>query len=217
MIRSALPGLALASLALAVAGCGGSKNADVPKDIAAAATPSTGAVPWPAPPNPLELTREAGLVPEPEEHLEYHVHAHLDVFVNGKPVQVPAGIGINIHDPAVHHLKLSDGTDAYGGIAPPCDQPCISPLHTHDVTGILHTESATAKPNTLGEFFTEWDVKLDDKCVGGYCEPGTSVLIFVDGDRYTDDPDAIELTNHKEIAIVIGTPPATIPSSFDFG
>ncbi len=217
MIRPALSILAVATLGLAVAGCGGSKNADVPKDIAPATTPSTGAAPWPAPPNPLELTREAGLVPEPEEHLAYHVHAHLDVFVNGKPVQVPAGIGINIHDPAVHHLKLSDGTDTYGGIAPPCAQPCISPLHTHDVTGILHTESAKVRPNTLGEFFTEWDVSLDHKCVGGYCEPATSVLIFVDGDRYTGDPDAIELTNHREIAVVIGTPPATIPSSFDFG
>jgi hypothetical protein len=216
-MRPALSILVLTALVIAPAGCGGSKSASVPKDVAPATQPASGGAPWPAPPNPLELTRKAGLAPEPEEHLEYHVHAHLDVFVNGKPVQVPAGIGINVDDPAVHHLKLSDGSDAYGGIAPPCDQPCISPLHTHDVTGILHTESATQTPNTLGEFFTEWDVKLDDKCVGGYCEPGTSVLIFVDGDRYTDDPDAIELSNHREIAIVIGTPPATIPSSFDFG
>src|SRR5215831_18647657 len=114
MIRPALSIAVAAAAAFAIAGCGGG-HSDVPKDIAPAATPSTGAVPWPAPPNPLELTRQAGLVPEPEEHLEYHVHAHLDVFVNGKPVQVPAGIGINIHDPAVHHVKLSDGSDAYGG------------------------------------------------------------------------------------------------------
>lgn len=36
--------------------------------------------------------------------------------------------------------------------------PCISPLHTHDTTGSLHTESATAVPNRLGQFFTEWGV-----------------------------------------------------------
>ena len=38
------------------------------------------------------------------------MHAHLDVFVNGKPVTVPAGIGINIHDPGVQ-----SGTDPATG------------------------------------------------------------------------------------------------------
>ena len=40
----------------------------------------------------------------------------------------------------------------------PCDKPCISPLHTHDVTGIIHTESSTHKDNTLGQLFVEWNV-----------------------------------------------------------
>jgi hypothetical protein len=205
----------LAAVASATSGCGG-HSVDVPKDVPPAPTPSTGAVPWPAPPNPLELARNAGLTPEPEEQLAYHVHAHLDVFVNGMPVTVPAGIGINIHDPAVHHLVLTDGSDAYGGISPPCAQPCISPLHTHDVTGILHTESARTRPNTLGEFFTEWNVRLDRSCVGGYCSPEASILVYVDGDRFTGDPRTIVLTNHKEIAIVIGTPPKKVPASFRF-
>jgi hypothetical protein len=213
--RAAISILALAVVALAVTGCG-KKTADVPKDVAPATTPASGAAPWPAPPDPLRLARKAGLKPEPEELLQYHVHAHLDVFVNGKAIPVPAGIGINIHDPAVHHAQLPDGTEAYGGIAVPCKQPCISPLHTHDDTGILHTESARSQPNTLGEFFTEWDVRLDSKCVDGYCLPATSVLVYVDGDRYTGDPAAIKLTNHKEIAIVIGTPPETVPTSFKF-
>ena len=207
--------LLLAVAALAT-GCG-KKSVAAPEDIPAAPTPASGAVPWPAPPNPMELTVKAGLVPETHEFLTYHVHAHLDVFVNGQPVVVPAGIGIDITNPAVHHAVLDDGSDAYGGIAPPCAEPCISPLHTHDVSGIIHTESKTPTPNKLGQLFIQWDVKLDSSCVGGYCKPEASVLIYVDGRKYEDDPDQIELTDHREIAIVIGTPPPEIPVQYDWG
>jgi hypothetical protein len=198
----------------ALVACAG--EADVPEGVAAAPTPETGAVPWPAPAGPLELTQEAGLVPETHEYLQYHVHAHLDVFVNGEPVAVPAGLGIAIDDPAVEHDVLVDGTDNYGGLDPPCATPCISPLHTHDVTGVIHTETKEPTPNTLGQLFTEWGVALDESCAGGYCEPEASVLVYVDGRAYEDDPAAIELSDGKEIAIVIGTPPDDIPVSYAF-
>ena len=106
--------------------------------------PAAAAIVWPAPPDPLVRARAAGLVPETAERLTYHVHAHLDVFVNGQRVTVPAGLGINIHDPGVHTFETL-GAPAYGGINPPCDQPCISPLHTHDISGVIHTESATVQ------------------------------------------------------------------------
>jgi hypothetical protein len=160
----------------------------------------------------MKLTRAAGLVPEHFETLIHHVHSHLDVFVNGRHMKVPAGIGINIHDPGVHHGPLPDGSLGYGGIQY-CKQPCISPLHTHADYGILHTESRTATPNTLGEFFTEWGVRLTARCVGGYCKPD-SIRFYVDGKRYTGDPRTILLTNLREIAVVIGTPPKTIPKAF---
>jgi hypothetical protein len=181
---------------------------------APAPKPARGAAPWPAPADPLRLTVAAGLRPERHETLIYHVHSHLDVFVNGARVIVPAGIGINIHDLAVKRFKASDGSTAYGGIQL-CNRPCISPLHTHDDTGILHTESASAVPNRLGQFFTEWAVRLSRECVGGYCRP-VSIQVFVNGKRYRDDPRAILLTDHKEIAVVIGTPPKRIPSKADF-
>ena len=56
---------------------------------------------WPLPDDPMALAREAGLKPETSEKLEYHVHAHLDVFKDGKPVLVPGGIGIDTSDPQV--------------------------------------------------------------------------------------------------------------------
>jgi len=179
-----------------------------------APTPKTGAAPWPAPPDAMRRTRLAGLVPERAELLKHHVHAHLDVFVNRRPVPVPAGLGINIKDPGVHRFDTPIGA-AYGGISL-CDKACISPLHTHDRSGVLHTESGTPKPNRLGQLFTEWGVRLDTTCVGGYCRPAAAIAVYVNGKRYAGDPRAIGLADGREIAIVIGSPPKQIPAGYDF-
>src|SRR5207248_3831708 len=113
-------------------------------------------------------------------------------------------------DAAVHRGRLQDGTMGFGGIKN-CKTPCNSPLHTHDDSGILHTESQKAHPNRLGQFFTEWRVRLSRTCVGGYCR---NVKFYVDGKRFTGDPGSIALTDRKEIAVVIGKPPSSIPSKF---
>jgi hypothetical protein len=215
---------ALAGLVLvALGGCTTTPSSAAPTQGAtiqpfsrAPATPRASATPlWPAPANAMELTVEAGLVPETVEHLEYHVHAHLDIFVDGQPVLVPAGIGINIVDPGVHVFTEDDGSFSYGGIQAPCATHCISPLHTHWEVGVIHTESATPTPNTLGQLFIEWDVALSQTCVGEHCSPD-EIAYYINGQPYTGDPAAIELADMTEIAIVIGTPPAEIPSTADF-
>jgi hypothetical protein len=199
----------LCLLALSAA-CSGGAEVD---EAGPAPEPASGGAPWPAPSDPLDRTVEAGLQPETHEFLEFHVHSHLDVFVNGEPVEVPAGIGINIVDPGVKTTEGETGP-TYGGIDPPCEEPCISPLHTHGTDGVLHTESAVGHPNTLGEFFTEWGVALTPECVGGYCKPEAAIQIFVDGELERGDAADIQLVDLREIAIVIGSPPDEIPSGF---
>ena len=157
----------------------------------------------------MALAKKAGLIPERAEFLQYHVHSHLDVFADGKPVTVPGGIGIDINDPAVQ----GDPESGYG-LSRICAKPCISPLHTHGPDGVLHTETKTVEPNHLGQLFVEWAVRLDRSCVGDYCEPKTSIAIYVDGQADKGDPRDIKLSDGKEIAVVIGTPPDTIPSEF---
>ena len=214
--------IAIAFLVLAVAGCGDDANggADESRGQARQAEPETAssdadaAVLWPAPPDPLKRTVAAGLQPERKELLFHHAHAHLDISVDGKPIVVPAGIAINIDDPEVQRFEDPDGAVAYGGITR-CRNPCISPVHTHDATGIIHTESKSPKPNTLGQFFTEWGVRLSESCVGEHCSP-EPIAFYVNGKPYQQDPRAIELTDRKEIAIVIGTPPSHIPKTADF-
>jgi hypothetical protein len=160
----------------------------------------------------MARARAAGLVPETAEQFEFHVHAHLDVYLDGKPVLVPAGLGIDTKNPGVH-LFNTDGMAAYGGINPPCADPCISPLHTHDVTGILHTESSARTFNSLGQLFVEWGVRLTPTCVDTHCEPDTTIAVYVNGTKYSGDPTKIPLSNRKEIAVVIGSPPDQIPNT----
>jgi len=162
----------------------------------------------------MALVRRAGLTPGTQEFFTYHVHAHLDVFVNGQRVRIPGGIGIDITDPAVRRFVV-EGAPDYGGIKG-CPRPCISPLHTHNVTGVIHIEAPTKTSFTLGQFFREWGVRLDGSCVGGYCRPASSVVVFVDGKRQTGSPGGIPFLDHHEVAIVIGTPPARIPATYAF-
>ena len=205
----------------ALAGCGGgggskgsSGGSNVCSQFGTGPAPRTTKAPWPAPENPMALTCKAGLVPEKAEFLQYHVHAHLDVFVNARVLFVPAGIGIDIDNPAVQADRSPNGLVNGAGLKQVCDQPCISPLHTHDLSGLLHTETKTRSPNRLGQFFTEWAVRLTPNCIGGYCKPAVPIKIYVDGKLETGDPAQIELSDLREIAIVIGTPPATIPKEF---
>jgi hypothetical protein len=127
-----------------------------------------------------------------------HTHEHLDLYLAGRHVAVPAGIGI--------------GQDA-GGLF-------FSPLHTHDRSGILHVESATVRPYTLGEFFRVWGVRLSATCIGNDCAGnGRAVRAFVGGVRVPGDPAKIPLRRHAEIVLTIGTAaqlPRPIPSSYGF-
>ncbi len=152
----------------------------------------TGPQPWPA--NTGDLAARLNDLSLPPVGGAIHIHSHLDIFVNGVHVPVPANVGIS--------------SDAE------------SPLHTHDDTGVVHLESADANTTfTLGEFFDVWGLKLTPSCIGGYCDAGDrSLRIFVNGDPYRDDPRTLRLQDHEEIVITYGTEaqvPTPLPS-FDW-
>jgi hypothetical protein len=118
-----------------------------------------------------------------------HIHQHLDLYVNGAKVTLPALVGINI--PAQY----------------------ITEVHTHDTTGIIHVESPTQRSFRLGQLFGEWGVKLTASCVGRYCGP---LKWWVNGQRVTGDPAQLILRSHQEIAIAEGPPPLIVPKSYGF-
>jgi hypothetical protein len=164
---------------------------------ATAAGVLTGPAPWPANNGSGLRARLAalGLPALPREGTVLHIHSHLDVFVHGRRVVVPAGIGI---DP---YFRF------------------ISPLHTHDTSGVIHIESPTVRIFTLGEFLGVWGVRLGGGCLGGYCVGHRSSLhVYADG-RPVADPATLPLAAHEEIVVTFGTArqvPRPLPASYAF-
>jgi hypothetical protein len=143
------------------------------------------APPWAAPTNVSERANLAGLNLLPNETLDRHDHAHLDIIVDGKPVALPAYIGIE------------GGANSTG----------ISSLHTHDDSGVIHIESPAGKRFTLGQVFDEWNVFLSPTEIGSLKNgtDGKTLTYYLNGKKLTTDPNNLELLKHEEIAVVYGT------------
>jgi hypothetical protein len=196
-------GIAAALAVLVVAGLvtaavvGRSGSGQAPGAAGALPGLQTGPAPWGA--NTADLAarlRAIGLPPlSPMEGTAVHIHQHLDIYVDGRKVPVPALIGI---DPAVG----------------------FAPLHVHDTSGVIHVESPTVRSYTLGEFFAVWGVRFTSTCLGGYCAAGNRRLrVYVDGAPYRGDPTTITLEPHQEIVVAFGTAaqlPSPISSSYRF-
>jgi hypothetical protein len=157
----------------------------------------TGPAPWGANTAGLaERLQAIGVPPlSPVEGTVIHIHQHLDLYVDGHKVVVPAGIGI---DPAVG----------------------FAPLHTHDASGVIHVESPTVRSYTLGQFFAVWGVRFTPSCLGGYCTGGGRQLrVYVNGQLVRGDPTAVTLAAHQELVVAFGTAaqlPSPVPSSYPF-
>jgi hypothetical protein len=117
-----------------------------------------------------------------------HIHQHLDAYVNGKHVMLPAGVGIY-------------------------DSAYLTQVHVHDTTGVIHVESPTTSTYILGQLFGEWGVKLTARCLGTYCG---HLQWWVNGTKMTGDPASLTLKAHQEIVIAAGKPPFTVPKSYKF-
>src|SRR6266540_903027 len=168
----------------ALAGCGGSPPAGSPpatqSPTASVTSGPTASSPqvagpqvgvptdWKPPADASAAAKAAGLPMLGEEKLAVHYHAHLDVLVNGQHVPVPAGLGID------QARRL------------------IAPLHTHDGSGVVHIESATDVPFTLGQVFTEWGQPLRADQVGPVkLSAGQVLRVFRNGKPVTGDPAAL--------------------------
>lgn len=182
---------AVGAIVFFVSSGGGPKPAK-PVNEAALVGLQSGPGPWKAEiANLAERLQTLGLPALTSEGDVLHVHQHLDIFVDGKRIPVAAGIGI---DPSSF----------------------ISPLHTHDSTGVIHVESPTKEDFTLGQLFAVWGVRFTPRQLGAYRAPRQSFRLYVDGTRYTKDPTKLVLASHQEIAIVVGKAPTKIPSSYRF-
>jgi hypothetical protein len=120
-----------------------------------------------------------------------HIHAHLDLWAGGNKVVVPADLAYN---PSLQ---------------------AVSPIHTHDETGVIHVEADDPKfKATLQDLFDVWGVMLTPDRLGGY----KGVHLWVNGKPVSGDPGAYEMKAHDEIALVAGDVPSGFqpPTSYKF-
>lgn len=74
-----------------------------------------------------------GIACDTNEQVAFHIHAHLTVYINGKHITIPKGIGIA------------------------ADNSCIYWMHTHTGDGIIHIEAPAPASNlALDDFLTVW-------------------------------------------------------------
>lgn len=180
--------------AVALAACGSdSKDSSDAPTTPADNKPAASSVSWPAPADASARVKAAGLPMLGEEGQELHIHSHLDVYVDGKVVTVPGEIGIDL-------VKQQ-----------------ISPLHTHDTSGIVHIESPVKADFTLGQFMTEWNVPISKAALGPLKTGGGKELhVYVNGKERTGDPASLKLGAHDEIALVYGaaSDKVQVPTSY---
>ncbi|MRV76463.1 hypothetical protein GJ700_32605 [Duganella sp. FT92W] len=118
---------------------------------------------------------------------DYHIHSHLTIIRDQTYLAVPANIGL---------------------------QGCAYELHTHDKSGVIHVETSKYKKFTLGQFFAVWGKALDSKVIAEFHD--VNFLIYLtDGDgpvRYFGNPKDIELLDKREITVIVGIPPSSLPT-----
>ena len=122
----------------------------------------------------------------------FHHHDLLQIIVHGQNVPVPVDIGITSSSAAS--------------------------MHTHDTSGIMHLESDSPYPFTLGNFFDVWGVRLTRSCIGGYCSAGSNQLrVYLNGDAVGGNPRTIRLGQHHDVVVTFGTNaelPNPIPADY---
>jgi hypothetical protein len=158
----------------------------IPVIVAVAAASVAGAILY----QPVQAAAISGVECHRTEQLNYHVHTHLDVFVDGREQQVPDNVG-----------RLDS---------------CLYWLHTHTGDGIIHIEAPQTREFTLGQVIDVWKQTSDS---AGFFESvtGKNVTVYVDGEQVEGSYTVVPLESLGEIVIVYGEPPVDIPAEFDFG
>jgi hypothetical protein len=117
----------------------------------------------------------------------FHIHAHLELFVDGKQESIPANIGID------------EATQT------------ISPLHTHPTAsdnpeGTIHMEADQQYDFTLGQFMNVWGVKFSDNQLGSLKPTGDKKLQVYFNGKLAKDPVNTVMHEHDVVVIGYGKP-----------
>jgi hypothetical protein len=124
-----------------------------------------------------------GITCDSTQHTNYHIHAHVTVYIDGKIVPIPLGIGIA------------------------SDNSCFYWLHTHTADGIIHIEAAQPSSNlALDDFLTVWHAGFAKLGFPQQLLQTSGWKIFVNGKAFSGtvaSPLNTEVPMHSHDAITL--------------
>jgi hypothetical protein len=126
------------------------------------------------------------------EQTAYHIHAHLTIYINGKQVAIPQGIGIA------------------------SDQSCLYWLHTHANNGVLHIEAPRKVSPTLGNFLDVWGQSFRQSGFQNELASSADWTVYIDGKKVTSDFNKLVLQPHMVITIAYNSPGITPDTSYNW-
>ncbi len=122
------------------------------------------------------------------EQGNYHIHVHLTIYLNGKLVTIPQGIGIA------------------------SDSSCYYWMHTHTDDGIIHIEAPASLHNlALDDFLTIWEQGFARLNFPAQLKRDTGWQIFVNGKLFSGVVTSplkteVPLHSHDVVTLEYGTP-----------
>src|SRR5579884_2780374 len=136
-----------------------------------------------------------GIYCESQEQLVYHIHAHLTIYIDGQPYQLPQGIGIS-----------PSGS-------------CLYWLHVHATDGVIHIESPTQRVYTLQNFLDIWQsfaVTDPQTSFPTQLSTASGWTIYVNGHKVSGDFSKVKLNPHDLITIMYNSPDARPDTTYNW-
>lgn len=126
------------------------------------------------------------------EHMVYHIHIHISLYINGSASQIPGNIGIA------------------------SNRSCYYWIHVHDTSGILHIESPTQKIYTLGNFLAIWSQVFPGLHYPAQLANIHEWSVYISGKAFSGDFRNIPLTTHMLITMGYHSPDITPDSVYNW-
>ncbi len=133
-----------------------------------------------------------------QEHNDFHVHAHMTIYINGKQVTMPANTGIAVDQSA-------------GSVT------CYYWLHTHDTSGVIHIEAPGQNDFALGNFLDVWGQQFSQLGYPSQLGLTSGWTAYVNGQLYKGDFRSIPLQAHTLITLAYNSPNVKPDTTYNWG
>lgn len=133
-----------------------------------------------------------------QEHNDFHVHAHVSIYINGTLATVPANTGI--------------AADQSSG-----NVTCFYWLHTHDTSGVIHIEAPGQNDFVLGNFLDVWSQEFSQLGYPTQLGSSSGWTAYVNGKPYTGDFRSIPLQAHNLITLAYNSPGVKPDTTYNWG